>query len=92
MYNYKLLIGVVFNTNLCQHHAKIFISSKPEGLFQCTSFNYLPSGINPYRSSINYLYRGIPLLTVCIDDFGLEIRAVRSGIPFIPRRYTLTTG
>jgi hypothetical protein len=49
MYNYKLLIGVVFNTNLCQHHAKIFISSKPEGLFQCTGTNYLPSGKAIYR-------------------------------------------
>jgi hypothetical protein len=33
MHNYKLLIGVVFNTNLCQYHAKFFISSKLEGLF-----------------------------------------------------------
>jgi hypothetical protein len=37
---------VLFNTNLCQHHAKIFIYSKPGGLFIC--------------SGINSLYRGIP--------------------------------
>jgi hypothetical protein len=72
MHDYKLLIGVVFNTNLCQHHANNFISSKPEGLFPCTGFNSLPSGINPYRSGINTLYRGIPLVTVCIGDFGLD--------------------
>jgi hypothetical protein len=77
MHNYKLLIGAVFNTNLCQHHAKIFISSKPEGLFQCIGFNYLPSGINPYRSGINYLYRGIPLVTVCIGVFCLEFEFER---------------
>jgi hypothetical protein len=77
MHNYKLLIEVVFNTNLYQHHAKIFISSKPEGLFQCTGFNYLPSGINPYRSGINYLYRDIPLVTVFIVDFGLEFEFER---------------
>jgi hypothetical protein len=70
-------LGVVFNTNLCQHHAKTFISSKPEDLFQCTGFNYLPSGINPYRSSINILYRGIPLVTVCIGDFGLKFEFER---------------
>jgi hypothetical protein len=40
--------------------------------FQCTGFNYLPSGINPYHSGINTLYHGIPLVTVCIGDFGLE--------------------
>jgi hypothetical protein len=61
---------VVFNTNLCQHRAKIFISSKPEGLFQCTGFNYLTSGINT-------LYRGIPLVTVGIGDFGLEFEFER---------------
>jgi hypothetical protein len=33
MHNYKLLIGVVFKTTLCQHHAKIFISFKPETFF-----------------------------------------------------------
>jgi hypothetical protein len=77
MYNYKLLIGVVHNTNLFQHHVRIFISSKPEGLFQCTGFNYLPSGINPYRNDINYLYRGIPLVAVCIVNFGLEFEFER---------------
>jgi hypothetical protein len=73
MYNYKLL-GVVFNSNLCHHHAEIFISSKPEGLFQCTSINYLPRGKNSYRSGINYLYHGIRILfgTVCTGDFDLE--------------------
>jgi hypothetical protein len=82
---------VVFNTNLCQHHAKSFISSKPEGLFHCTGFNSLPSGINPYRgginpyrsginpyrSGINTLYCGIPLVTVCIGDFGLNFEFER---------------
>jgi hypothetical protein len=67
-----IVFGVVFNTNLCQHHAKIFISSKSEGLFHCTGFNYLPSVKNPYHSGINYLYRGIPLVTVCIGNFDLE--------------------
>jgi hypothetical protein len=73
--NYSL--GVLFNTNLCQHHAKIFISSKPEGLFQCTGINYLPRGKNPYRNGINYLYRGIPLGAVCTDDFDLEFEFER---------------
>jgi hypothetical protein len=84
MHNYKLLIGVVFNTNLCQYHAKFFISSKPEGLFHCIDFNSLPSGINPYRSGINpyrsginTLYRGIPLVTVCISNFGLNFEFER---------------
>jgi hypothetical protein len=77
MHNYKLLIGVVFNTNLCQHHAKNFISFKPEALFHCTGFNSLPSGINPYRNGINILYRGIPLVTVCIGDFGLDFEFKR---------------
>jgi hypothetical protein len=58
------LIGVLFNTNLCQHHAKIFIYSKPEGLFQCTGINYLPRGKNNLYRGINSLYRGIPLGTV----------------------------
>jgi hypothetical protein len=31
--NYKLLIGVVFNTNLCQHHAKILFSSSRRPFF-----------------------------------------------------------
>jgi hypothetical protein len=78
MHNYKLLIGVVFNTNLCQHHAKIFISFKPEALFHGTGFNSLPRGINT-------LYRSILLITVCIGDFGLDFEferyLYRSGIP-----------
>jgi hypothetical protein len=59
MYNYKLFIGVLFNTNLCHHHAKIFISSKSEGLFQCTGINYLPRGKNPYHSGINTIYTAV---------------------------------
>jgi hypothetical protein len=59
MYNYKLFIGVLFNTNLCNHHAKIFISSKSEGLFQCTGINYLPRGKNPYHSGINTIYTAV---------------------------------
>jgi hypothetical protein len=77
MYNYKSLIGVLFNTNLCQHRAKIFISSKPEGLFQCIGINFLSRRKNPYRSGINYLYRGIPLGTVCTADFNLEFEFER---------------
>jgi hypothetical protein len=70
MHNYKLLIGVVFNTNLCQYHAKFFISSKPEGIFHCIDFN-------PYRSGINTLYRSIPLVTVYIGNFGLNFEFER---------------
>jgi hypothetical protein len=58
-------------------HAKSFISSKPEGLFHCAGFNSLPSGINPYRSGINTLYRSISLNTVCIGDFGLDFEFER---------------
>jgi hypothetical protein len=64
MYNYKSLIGVLLNTNLCQHHAKIFIYSKPDGLFLCTGINSLPRGKNSLYRDINSLYRGIPLDTV----------------------------
>jgi hypothetical protein len=49
-----------------------FYFFQAEGPFHCTGFNSLPSGINPYRSGINTLYRGIPLVTVCIGDFGLD--------------------
>jgi hypothetical protein len=77
MYNYKSLIGVLFNTNLCQHHAKIFIYSKPEGLFQCTGINYLPRGKNNLYRGINSLYRGIPLGTVWTSDFGLKFEFER---------------
>jgi hypothetical protein len=77
MHNFKLLISVVFNTNLCQHHAKIFISFKPETLFHCSGFNSFLSGFNPYRSGINYLYRGITMVTVCISDFGLDFEFER---------------
>jgi hypothetical protein len=58
-------------------HTKIFISSKPDGLFQCAGFNYLPSGKNPYHSGINYLYHGIPLITVFTGDFDLEFEFER---------------
>jgi hypothetical protein len=56
---------------------KFFISFKPDALFHCTGFNSLPSGINPYRSDINTLYRGIPLVIVCIGDFGLDFEFKR---------------
>jgi hypothetical protein len=62
---------------MCQHHAEFFISSKLEGLFQCTGINYLPHGKNPYRIGINYLYRGIPLGTVCTGDFDLKFEFER---------------
>jgi hypothetical protein len=61
---------------------KFSFFSKPEGLFQCTGFNYLPSGKNPYRSGINYLYRGIPLATVCIGDFDLEFEFEREEVVY----------
>jgi hypothetical protein len=77
MHNYKLLIGVVFNTTLCQHHAKIFISFKPETLFHWSGFNAICSGFNLYRSGINNLYRGIPLVTICIGHFGLDFELER---------------
>jgi hypothetical protein len=63
-------LGVLFNTNLCQHHAKIFIYSKPEGLFQCAGINCLPGGKNN-------LYRGIPLGTVWTGDFYLKFEFER---------------
>jgi hypothetical protein len=70
---------VLFNTNLCQHHAKIFIYSKPGGLFIC-------SGINSLYRGINSLYRGIPLHTIWTSGFKrfwfqIWIRAVYRGIP-----------
>jgi hypothetical protein len=46
-------LGVVFNTTLCQHHAKIFISFKSETLFHCSGFNSFRSGFNSYRNGIN---------------------------------------
>jgi hypothetical protein len=55
---------MLFNTKLCQHHAKIFIYSKPEGLFQSTGINCLPGGKNNLYRGINSLYRGIPLGTI----------------------------
>jgi hypothetical protein len=58
MYNYKSLIGVLFNTNLC------FIYFKPDGLFLCTSINSSPRGKNSLYRGIDSLYRGIPLGTV----------------------------
>jgi hypothetical protein len=66
MHNYKLLIGVVFNTTLCQHHAKIFISFKLETLFHWNGFNAIRSSFNSYCSGINSLYHGIPMRTVYI--------------------------
>jgi hypothetical protein len=63
-------LGVIFNTNLCQHHAKIFIYSKPEGLFQSTGINCLPGGKNN-------LYRGIPRGTVWTTDFDLKFEFER---------------
>jgi hypothetical protein len=82
-------LGVLFNTNLCQHHAKIFIYSKPGGLFICSGINSLYRGKNSLYHGINYLYRGIPLHTVWTSSykrfwFEIWIRAVFSGIP----RYT----
>jgi hypothetical protein len=62
-------LGVVFNTTLCQPHAKIFISFKPETLFLVNGFNAIRSGFNSNRIG---LYRGNPLQTLCIGHFGLE--------------------
>jgi hypothetical protein len=77
MHNYKLLIGVVFNTTLCQPHAKIFISFKPETLFLVNSFNAIRSGFNSNWSDKNSLYRGMPLQTVRIGHFCLEFEFER---------------
>jgi hypothetical protein len=77
MHNFKLLIRVVFNTTLCQHHAEIFISFKPETLFHWNGFNAIRSNFNSYRSGINSLYCGIPLHTVCIGHFGLDLEFER---------------
>jgi hypothetical protein len=82
-------LGVLFNTNLCQHHAKIFIDSKPGGLFFPSGINSLYRGKNSLYRGKNYLYRGIPFETVWTSGknrfwFEIWIRAVFSGIP----RYT----
>jgi hypothetical protein len=68
----KHWLGMLFNTKLCQHHAKIFIYSKPEGLFQSTGINCLPGGKNNLYRGINSLYRGIPLGTIWTTDFDLK--------------------
>jgi hypothetical protein len=52
-------------------------SFKPEALFHCIGLNSIPSGLKPYRSGINTLYRGIPLDTICIGDFGLDFEFER---------------
>jgi hypothetical protein len=85
-------LGVVFNTTMCQHHAKMFISFKPETLFHWNIFNAIRSGFNSYWSHINILYRGIPLRIVCIGHFGLDFEfggyiavyhLYRCGIPLL---------
>jgi hypothetical protein len=71
---------------LCQHHAKIFIYSKPGGLFICNGINSLYRGKNSLYRGKNYLYRGIPFHTVWTSGykrfwFEIWIRAVYRGIP-----------
>jgi hypothetical protein len=70
-------LGVLFNTNLCQHNAKIFIYSKPDGIFLCTGINSLPCGKNSLYRGINSLYRAIPLDTVWTSGFGLKFEFER---------------
>jgi hypothetical protein len=76
-------LGVVFNTNLCQHHIKIFMSFE----FITERYKSLPQRYKLFipRYTAGYrLYRRF--------WFGFWIWAIRSGMLFIPLRYTLTVG
>jgi hypothetical protein len=73
-------LGVLFNTNLCQHHAKIFIYSKPGGLFICSGINSLYRGKNSlYRGKTIYtaVYRSIPFELAVTSGFGLKFEFER---------------